>query len=65
MLEQSERPQRPDSPCVGVCVLEPSGLCRGCLRSGDEIAAWGSMSALEQWLLLEQLAERRRQRGST
>lgn len=31
------------SPCIGVCLLDEDGLCRGCHRSGDEIAAWGSM----------------------
>jgi predicted Fe-S protein YdhL (DUF1289 family) len=31
------------SPCIGVCTLDYQGLCDGCLRSGDEIAAWLSM----------------------
>lgn len=29
------------SPCTGVCTLDPAGqLCIGCLRSGEEIAEW-------------------------
>ena len=29
------------SPCVSVCVMDPvSGLCKGCCRTLDEIAAW-------------------------
>lgn len=33
--------ERIDSPCIGICVLDAkSKLCTGCLRSGDEIAAW-------------------------
>jgi predicted Fe-S protein YdhL (DUF1289 family) len=29
------------SPCTGVCQIDPaSGLCAGCLRTLDEIAAW-------------------------
>ena len=29
------------SPCIKVCVIDPaSGLCTGCWRSLDEIAAW-------------------------
>jgi predicted Fe-S protein YdhL (DUF1289 family)/8-oxo-dGTP pyrophosphatase MutT (NUDIX family) len=28
------------SPCIGICVLDPRGLCRGCLRTGDEIGGW-------------------------
>ena len=34
-----------ESPCVKVCVVHPeSGLCLGCHRSIDEIAAWSSMT---------------------
>ena len=33
------------SPCVSVCRIDPaSGLCVGCLRTLDEIAAWGSLT---------------------
>ena len=53
----------PPSPCINVCVLEADGLCRGCLRTGDEIARWMSMSAAEQRQLIEALGERRRQRS--
>jgi predicted Fe-S protein YdhL (DUF1289 family) len=46
----------PPSPCVGVCRLdEASGLCLGCGRSGDEIAAWRDLddaSRAEVWQLL-------------
>ena len=32
------------SPCTGVCAIEPAtGWCRGCLRTIDEIAAWGAL----------------------
>ncbi|MFO1218101.1 MAG: DUF1289 domain-containing protein [Burkholderiaceae bacterium] len=32
------------SPCVDVCRMNPAtGLCEGCLRTIDEIAAWGSL----------------------
>lgn len=31
------------SPCVGVCRMdETRGLCAGCWRTLDEIAAWGA-----------------------
>ncbi len=31
------------SPCVSLCQIDAdSGLCRGCLRTLDEIVAWGS-----------------------
>jgi predicted Fe-S protein YdhL (DUF1289 family) len=32
------------SPCTDVCRIDPdSGLCEGCLRTIDEIAAWGTL----------------------
>ncbi len=32
------------SPCVSVCRMDAaSGLCEGCLRTLDEIAAWSTM----------------------
>jgi hypothetical protein len=35
---------RVPSPCVSVCRMNPDdGLCSGCLRSIDEIIAWGSL----------------------
>jgi len=33
------------SPCISLCEMDAhSGLCRGCLRTIDEIIAWGSAS---------------------
>ena len=57
----ARRADRPLSPCINVCSLDSQGFCIGCLRTGDEIGRWPSMSAAEQWQLLAQLAERRRQ----
>jgi predicted Fe-S protein YdhL (DUF1289 family) len=54
------RVERPPSPCINVCVLDAGGRCTGCLRSAEEIGRWMSMSAEEQWQLLEQLAQRRK-----
>lgn len=35
---------RVPSPCVSVCRMDPdNGLCSGCLRTIDEIIAWGRM----------------------
>lgn len=32
------------SPCISVCRMDAAtGLCQGCLRTLDEIAAWGGM----------------------
>ena len=31
------------SPCISLCEMDQAtGLCRGCLRTIDEIVAWGS-----------------------
>ncbi|MGA0571516.1 DUF1289 domain-containing protein [Variovorax sp. VNK109] len=53
------------SPCVSVCVMsERSGLCEGCWRTLDEIAAWSAMDDArkrEVWTLLR---ERRRMAGA-
>jgi predicted Fe-S protein YdhL (DUF1289 family) len=33
------------SPCISLCEMDgKTGLCRGCLRTIDEIVAWGSAS---------------------
>ena len=59
MPSEATSTERPPSPCINVCKLDAQGYCVGCLRTGDEIARWLSMSAAQQWLLLAQLAERR------
>jgi len=48
----------PASPCTGVCRME-GGLCAGCWRSLEEIAAWGGMNAAQQRNLLSALEQRR------
>ena len=33
------------SPCIDVCRMDRrTGLCEGCLRTIDEIAAWGALT---------------------
>jgi hypothetical protein len=55
-------PAQPDpvqSPCIRVCWVDPrTGLCAGCLRTLDEIARWGGMSADERRSLLADIAMR-------
>jgi predicted Fe-S protein YdhL (DUF1289 family) len=47
------------TPCRKICVLDqPSGLCRGCGRNGDEIAAWRTMSNSERAQIMALLPER-------
>ena len=48
------------SPCINLCQMDPhSGLCRGCLRTLDEIAAWSRLGDAGQETLLATLARRR------
>jgi predicted Fe-S protein YdhL (DUF1289 family) len=47
------------SPCINVCALDPaSGLCMGCGRTGNEIAAWISFSDDERARIMAQLPQR-------
>ncbi len=53
------------SPCINVCKMdEATGLCRGCLRTLDEIARWSSAPEEEQRRILAAVAERRRVPGA-
>ena len=52
------------SPCIGFCRLdEASGLCGGCARTRNEIAAWSKASAQEQERIWTELPTRRTQLG--
>jgi predicted Fe-S protein YdhL (DUF1289 family) len=55
----------PPSPCNSICSIDDiTGFCAGCLRTLDEIAAWGQLAAREKQALLDQLAMRRMRHGS-
>ncbi|MEJ6021743.1 DUF1289 domain-containing protein [Ramlibacter sp. PS4R-6] len=49
------------SPCISVCRMDARGeLCLGCLRTLDEVAAWGRMGDGEKrevWALLAKRIE--------
>jgi uncharacterized protein len=62
--QRGQCPPEVPSPCINLCEMAPdTGLCRGCLRTLDEIVRWGSASDDEKcavWLELkrrEQLIE--------
>lgn len=46
------------SPCISICRMSPrSGLCEGCFRTCDEIAAWSCASDQRKrdiWATIEQ-----------
>ena len=51
------------SPCTSVCTLDPAtGWCAGCLRTIDEIAAWGSLDAAAKRAVWKRLPARRAER---
>ena len=48
------------SPCISVCRLDAdTGLCVGCLRTIDEIAAWGALDDDARRAIWTQIARRR------
>jgi predicted Fe-S protein YdhL (DUF1289 family) len=46
------------SPCTGVCELGADGLCKGCGRTGAEIAAWPAMDDAARLQVMERLDAR-------
>jgi uncharacterized protein len=48
------------SPCIDVCRMDQrTGLCEGCLRTIDEIAAWGALTESMKREVLANIAARR------
>jgi uncharacterized protein len=54
----------PASPCLGICLMDPATrMCRGCLRTVDEIRVWYTASATEKQAIIARLEARRRDKG--
>ena len=48
-----------ESPCTGVCRIDPdSGWCKGCRRTLDEIADWPMLGPADKRALLIRLRSR-------
>jgi predicted Fe-S protein YdhL (DUF1289 family) len=48
-----------ETPCIKICEIDPaSGLCRGCARTLNEIARWGTMSMEERRRVMADLPAR-------
>ena len=48
------------SPCIQVCAMsQATGLCQGCWRTLDEIAAWGTLSDADKLLVWRALRSRK------
>jgi len=45
-----------NSPCIGHCVLDDSGVCEGCGRTREQIANWQSLSHEERRRILHEVA---------
>ena len=60
VMDDSQTQVKLVSPCISVCQIDAEkGLCLGCYRTRREIAAWSSMSADQQSVLLSELRTRR------
>ena len=64
MIQSHPAPQRAAapvaSPCISVCRIEPaSGLCVGCQRTLDEIAAWSGCSDEQKRAIWKLIVARR------
>ncbi len=52
------------TPCTGVCTLDASGFCHGCLRTGQEIGDWLNMSEAERARLMDEVLPAREAKRS-
>ena len=53
------------SPCTDICRIDPqSGWCEGCLRTIDEIAAWGALDDRTRREIWKRLPARRAARDA-
>jgi len=60
MSRTGEPEPSPLSPCLGICLMDPqTRMCRGCLRTIDEIRDWYDASAADKRAILVRLAARR------
>jgi len=58
-VARDELPSVP-SPCISVCRMsEATGLCEGCLRTIDEIAAWSALDDDARRAVWDAIARRR------
>ena len=59
MTDEVWRREAVESPCVLVCVLHPeAGLCIGCYRTAEEIAAWSTMTPEARRAVMAELPAR-------
>ncbi len=50
------------SPCINVCKMDDqTGLCSGCFRTIEEIAAWAGIDDSRRLVILAAVARRRQE----
>ncbi len=50
------------SPCISLCQMDaPTGLCKGCWRTMDEIIAWSKLDDADKQQVWTQIAQRKTQ----
>lgn len=50
------------SPCINVCRMSPAtGLCEGCLRTIEEIAAWSTLGDEAKEKVWDAIEQRRQE----
>ncbi len=47
------------SPCIGICELDVSRMCKGCRRTSEEIAHWIEYSDAERARLMYEVLPQR------
>jgi len=61
-VSATQTPGGVPSPCIDVCRMDPrSGLCEGCQRTIDEIAAWGTLDDAGKATIWQRIELRRAQ----
>lgn len=51
------------SPCISLCGMGPDGLCKGCLRTIEEIRRWREAGDEEKRAVWSAIRRRQAQRG--
>jgi predicted Fe-S protein YdhL (DUF1289 family) len=50
------------SPCIGICKIDKkNGLCKGCLRTRQEIKGWKALSKSERREITGEIVLRKRE----
>lgn len=47
-----------ESPCIGVCALNPEDICDGCYRTAEEITYWSNYGDEEKREILKKSQQR-------